>query len=207
MGFTMIKHPTAQSFLKDVLQHQMHIKLDQGIFRHIEFKRQETNVNSFQITTTPYHLMITGDMGSYTFTRINDMFDFFDSGVENINPSYWSEKVESVDRRCGLRLFSSHLFERSIREYIDDYINDLDIDNYNLAALNESLDDLFTDIEDEYQARDRLDNFEFDLGEGEVIKFTDTWEMNFTELSYNFVWCCYAIAWAIEKYKEAKNNG
>lgn len=205
MGFTMIKQPTAQSFLKDVLQHQMHIKLDQGIFRHIEFKRQETNVNSFQITTTPYHLIITGDMGSYTFTRLNDMFEFFESGVDNINPSYWSEKVESVDRRCGLTTFSKELFDEAVKNYIEEYLDGLDIDQSELDDLNECIDSM--SIENDYQAREALTGFKFELGDGETIEFTDVWEMNFSELSYHFVWCCYAIAWAIEKYNEAKNNG
>lgn len=187
------------------LQHQMHIKLDQGIFRHIEFKRQETNVNSFQITTTPYHLMITGDMGSYTFTRLNDMFEFFESGVDNINPSYWSEKVESVDRRCGLTTFSKELFDEAVKNYIEEYLDGLDIDQSELDDLNECIDSM--SIENDYQAREELTGFKFELGDGETIEFTDVWEMNFSELSYHFVWCCYAIAWAIEKYNEAKNNG
>ena len=34
--------------------------------------------------------------------------------------------------------------------------------------------------------------------------FSDCWEWRFTEYTHRFVWCCYAIAWAIKQYDAAK---
>lgn len=36
------------------------------------------------------------------------------------------------------------------------------------------------------------------------FEFTDFWEMDCTEYIYHFIWCCYALAWGIQMYDEAK---
>ncbi|SQC93443.1 Uncharacterised protein [Cedecea neteri] len=88
-------------FLRDVALHTLQIHRDDGLYRHLRFKRPGTNAYYFDIVTWPGYLTITGDMGTWTFSRVSDMFNFFmDSHFGHrasfvINPGYWSEKFEA----------------------------------------------------------------------------------------------------------------
>ena len=90
-------------FLRDVRDHKMIIELDQGVHRSIRFGRPGSSAYHFRLNTWPGHLAISGDMGSYVFSRTADMFEFFrDSAMTGrINPGYWHEKADAVDRNGG----------------------------------------------------------------------------------------------------------
>lgn len=77
--------PTEADFLRDVAQHEMTILHDAGEFRHIQFKKPGSSSFSFTITTFPGYLVMTGDIGSWVFTRLRDMFEFFRSDPERNN--------------------------------------------------------------------------------------------------------------------------
>ena len=36
------------------------------------------------------------------------------------------------------------------------------------------------------------------------FEFRDFWEVDCTEFSHRFIWCCYALAWGIEQYDNSK---
>lgn len=89
-------NPTLESFLKDVASHELTVNLDQGVFRDITIANPNTMEMHYNITTRPGYLMITGDIGSFVFTRLNDMFNFFRSTNEyQINTGYWAKKIEA----------------------------------------------------------------------------------------------------------------
>lgn len=69
--------PTLEGFLNDVKNHELTIHKDDGVYRHITLRNSETNAFYFNVTTFPNYLVITGDMGSLTFSRVEDMFMFF----------------------------------------------------------------------------------------------------------------------------------
>jgi hypothetical protein len=54
-------------------------------------------------------------------------------------------------------------------------------------------------------AFDHLNRFSYPVG-GHIFEFTDSWEWNYREYTYRYIWCCYALAWAIKKYDEVKNG-
>lgn len=68
---------TKEHFLKCVSEHNIEILRNNGVNRHIRFKKIGTTDAMFDIVTWPNHLCITGDYGSYLFSRIHDMFEFF----------------------------------------------------------------------------------------------------------------------------------
>ena len=83
-------------FLSDVVEHRMKVHMDNGVYRHLEFSKPGTNCYRFDITTWPGYLCVTGDMGTWTFSRLRDMFEFFGGAFEHgINTGYWSEKFEA----------------------------------------------------------------------------------------------------------------
>ena len=96
----MTRESTEADFLKDVAAHEMEILRDDGVYRHIRFKKPGTWCMHFDLVTWPGYLAYSGDMGCYVFSRLNDMFEFFRTDREYlqrdgrqlcINLCYWSE--------------------------------------------------------------------------------------------------------------------
>lgn len=94
---------TEESFLRDVATHEMEVIKDEELYRHIRFRRPGTGCMGFDFLTWPGYLCYTGDMGTFVFSRIPDMFEFFRGSGNNfkdgktlyINPGYWQEKIQS----------------------------------------------------------------------------------------------------------------
>ena len=93
-----------ESFLDDVKNHIMtiNVNLPNG-FKHITFSNPESIVHNFSIITHGDTLHYTGDMGTYSFRRPHtDMIALFGNETE-IKPSYWLEKLISIDSIYGKR--------------------------------------------------------------------------------------------------------
>lgn len=65
----MAKEVTESTFLREVSQHSMTVIRDDGVNRHLRFRRPETNCMGFDLITWAGHLCYTGDMGTYVFSR------------------------------------------------------------------------------------------------------------------------------------------
>jgi hypothetical protein len=195
----------ADRFNRAVRKHQMTIKQDNGLHRHLTFKEPGTNNNCFHITTWPGYLAISGDAGSYVFARLPDMFEFFRG--DHINQQYWGEKLQAVDRHGGYREFSEECFHEAIKYDFDNWTFDCDEDDEPAErakaweALQES--DLAEDaspesIEDAIQ---RASVYECPVsGNG----FQDFWDRSLEDYTFRFSWCCHAIQWAVSVYDAAK---
>jgi hypothetical protein len=192
---------TEQRFLKDVAEHQMTVIRDDGVHRHIRFRRPDTSCMSFDLVTWPGYLAYSGDMGCYVFTRLPDMFEFFRAdrthGTKDgrrlyINPSYWAEKCVASDRD-GVTAYSSDKFRERVRQWLDD--GDASV------TVREAAEDLidYNADEGEHVALAAVRDFEH-----EGFRFDDFWECNLHEYTFRFIWCCYGLAWAIEQYDAAK---
>ncbi len=89
--------------------HKMTIEHDDGVFRSLVFARPGTSIYKFRICTWPGHLAITGDLNSYVFSRLYDMFEFFSHDNDpasmrlEINADYWAEKLDAAATRSDLR--------------------------------------------------------------------------------------------------------
>lgn len=185
---------TEEIFLKDVANHEMTVLLDNGVYRHIRFKNPNSFINHFDIVTYPGYLCYSGDMGSYVFNRLEDMFNFFrqgniDEGLK-INPYYWSEKVEAQCRRDGIKEYSAEKFREVIIDWLD---QEEDVTEDLRQAVNDEV--LCAAGDGEHEARRVVDDFEHD-----DFRFRDFWETDLTVYTYRFIWCCYAIVWAIDAY-------
>jgi hypothetical protein len=189
---------TEEQFLDDVADHRMTIIRDDGIYRHVAFKRPGTSDMHFDLITWPMCLCYTGDMGTYVFRRLEDMFVFFrtshpcqspeDKNLK-INPSYWAEKLEAVDRTDGLKQYSPDKVRAEVKEWLDN----LDASEELRQAVE---DEVLSEADDQYAAVEAIRNFEF---EGEEI-FSDFFEVGIDEYTGRFIWCCYALAWGVQQY-------
>lgn len=210
-----MSQPTEESFLKDVSNHSMKILKDDGVYRHLQFSNNGSWNQRFDIVTWPGHLAYSGDMGCFVFSRLADMFEFFRTDRRNkdhlgINLSYWSEKLEAVDRdgrSSGATQFSQEKFRDMVDENIKEWVED-----YNLSeeASEELRDEVNYQIMSrldygEESARQNLNEFSYSI-DGTQFEFQDTWEWNFDEYTYRFIWCCYALAWGIQMYDKEKED-
>lgn len=214
---------TEERFLRDVASHAMTVIRDDGVHRHIRFKQPDSSGMFFDLITWPGHLCYTGDMGTYVFRRANDMFGFFRKGgrLDRIDHCYWAEKIEAADR-TGVKKHSHEKFEREINDWIDGHAEDHKPDDDETdrlalwaAAYAELRAEVKSDVlgadENEVRCFDAANDFEHKgdawhefHGGGETFEFTDFWEVDTTEYTSRFIWCCFALAWGVEKYDAAK---
>lgn len=221
----MTREQAEADFLKDVSAHEMEVLRDDGVYRHIRFKKPGTGCMHFDLVTWPGYLAYSGDMGCYVFSRLNDMFEFFRTDREYlqrdgrqlcINLGYWSEKLQAVDgrRHAGsAKEFSEEKFNRAV---IEDLVGWIRGNAYRTTKdeRRELWDAVMSEVmgadgdSGGYRKQAAAHDFSHfvnnDVGN---FYFQDFWEHDLTEYTFRFVWCCYALAWGILKYDEARKGG
>lgn len=201
---------TKEIFERDVASHQLTILRDEGVYRHIRFSKPGTNILRFDLITWPGHLCYTGDMGTYVFERLEDMFRFFgpDKGRLSINPGYWGEKCIAVDSCDGIREYDPEKFRAVVNDWRASILEDKADDLKFSVQFNEAVDEellCHVDSSSEHEARTALSEFEFEY-EGKAYTCRDSWEWTLTSKTNRFIWCCYAIAWGIDQYNKEHGN-
>lgn len=205
-----------EQFQKDTATHEMEVLLDNGLYRHLKFRRPGTGAYGFDIITWPGHLAISGDMGASVFTRLLDMFEFFrrapkwraeNPGKLGINVPYWTEKL--VANNGAAKVFSGDVFKASLRDAFNDYF-----DGEELTPAQEAVKaELWAEIEREAPCNDGAHaahawaaGFEPSSCSSLVrgFRFHDFWERKVTEYDYHLVWRLYAIAHAVQMYDDMK---
>lgn len=212
---------TEERFLKDVATHEMAILKEDGIYRHIKFSRDGSSTYRFDLITWPGFLCYCGDMGTYVFSRTHDMFEFFRTDRHHnkksqlyINPGYWAEKVQGESKfGKGTECFSEDKFREALKHDFDSFFEDQepndDASDEEKAKYEERKELLWAEVEDQILSVDSLEhdgisaamNFSY---AGDGLDFTDFYEHHFTEHTFHFMWCCYALAWGIATYDKAK---
>jgi hypothetical protein len=194
---------TEEQFLKGVAEHKIEIVRDDGLYRHVRFRKNGSYCMGFDLVTWPGFLCFCGDMGEFVFSRTADMFSFFrGSGHRNddhktiaVNFGYWAEKCQAADNTDGLKKYDPDKF----REVVNDIVND--DENVTDELRQEIKDEVLWFADDgPYAAYGAAINFEWN---GKLY-FQDFWEHSLNVYTYRFIWCCYAMAWGIEQYDKAK---
>jgi len=195
-----------ERFFEDTADHKMEVIRDDGVHRHLRFKKPGTLCYYFDVITWPGYLCYTGDMGTYVFQRLNDMLQFFrrseDQYRYQIDFGYWAEKLEASDRVSGYEEFSKEVFAENVKYDFEQYTEDAeDWPDERKARVWQELEDVVKYVESEAEAWDLVYKFESD-----GFRFTD-WEYTSREYTYRFLWCCYALAWAVSVYDKSKVPG
>lgn len=208
---------TYERFAKDTATHAMEVVLDQGMYRHLKFRRPGTYCYGFDVVTWPGHLAISGDMGASVFTRLPDMFEFFRTKPDRtareplyINRSYWAEKCVANDG--PQKVFSADGLRQVVKERFDDYVADRhDADDQPPAWAA----DLWNELQDGILNLDRestdfalaaMHDFEPQDDRYESFRFHDVsdYANSVQDYSFHMVWRMYAIAHAVKAYDEQK---
>lgn len=203
---------TEESFLKDVSKHEMTVRMENGVYRHLRMAQPKSSNMWFDVVTWPGFLAYTGDMGSFVFTRLPDMFEFFRTDSKRdglgINPSYWGEKLEAVDRngsKGSFKEFSSDRMRERVEEHIAEWIEEEGLAKEDADELRGAVDEeIYSFLDDgPHEAYRAVRDFSFKKNH-RTYEFHDAWEWGCEEYTLRFVWCCYAIAWSIKTYDAAK---
>jgi hypothetical protein len=194
-------------FLQWTKDHKIEVRHNDGVYRDLFFQKPGTVIDSFGIITWPGHLTIYGDRGTYTFARIYDMHNFFrrSRGSLTINPGYWGQKLEGICRRCGYEEISEDFFRDAVMGYLESWGIEEESDEWSDMEnqLIEALEyvDLSGDCRSAY---DELEGMEFTSNAGNEYRIDDLWDHSFTDYTYNYIWCLYAIVWGIEQFDKWK---
>ena len=199
-------------FLDEVKDHQINILRDNGVDRHLRFRKPGTIIYGFDILTWSGHLCVTGDCGTFVFRRLEDMFDFFrmppgDFNCKpdrklHINAGYWHEKVLAEERQGGCKKYSEEIFREEIKRWFDDWAED---------QPRGLVSEIWAEIEEEVLSCSESEHDAIDAALGfqnEFFDFTDFWEVDLKEYTFDYIWCLFAIVWGISVYdKQAESVG
>ena len=194
------KHFKYERFAKDVADHQMTVLMDIGVYRHLMFKKPDRSEHWFEIVTTPGMLVIRGDMETWVFSRIPDMFNFFRGKDGEINADYWQEKL--LAGRSDSENFDSDYFKEGLLEWVDQS----DFDDIVKRDMTEDVCNYFDWDDSEEGIRRQVMDYSHDEA---GYFFQDSWEISGKVFDYHYLWCCHAIVWAINRYdawKEAQGG-
>ena len=191
----------ANQFTADIAQHQMQVIRDDGVSRHLRFKRPNTMCMHFDLLTWPGYLCYTGDMGTYVFRRLEDMFQFFrreeDREPYRFDLCYWAEKLEATDKGDGVREWSEKKFRAEVRDYFEQHTDDSeDWPEPRKAALWQEIDEQVCAAAEDSEHHAWVALWEFGH---DGFLFQD-WECDCKQWTYRFLWCCHALQWAIGTY-------
>lgn len=211
-------------FEKDVTHHKMSIVRDDGVYRHLEFRHESGSANMyFGIITWPGYLHYYGDMGSYSFSRMHDMFEFFRRDDDYpIDFRYWAEKLTSVDRSAsmsegndGVKRWSPENFGHCLRTSFSDHCEDREIEGAARQDLWDNRNGTRGDLNSVKNAvLPHADagpvlaiaaavDFSYVNEDGcEVYPFREfyEWGSSLYEYEFSFIWCCRALQWAVRQY-------
>ena len=188
-------------FLRDVRNHKLTIENDNDVHRCIYLGRPGSSAYHFRLITFPGGLAISGDMGDYTFCRLNDMFKFFrDSEMTNhINAQYWHEKMQSEDKNCKTKVFSPNRFRDAVVSTVDEWEIRLGDADKIKKDVEKNLLQMY--LSSEQEAYELLTNYE--SPDGQIF---DDLDFNFLEYSMHFKWALHAIVWGIKQYDLLKEH-
>jgi hypothetical protein len=206
----MMKRLEAEGFLRDVANHEMTICLDTNLYRHLRFAQPQNSNMWFELMNWPGVLTIHGDMGTWTFSRVQDMFTFFRADNLRINAGYWSEKLQhgTYGGSEGAKVWSDDLFKERLREQLTNYYS---LEGEDLATVTEALENEVLNQDNKYDLLIAARDFSCDLRKDIRIpqlahRDRDRFQFDPCELpdgkeyAYHFIWCLYAIVWGIQQY-------
>lgn len=201
------RHPdAARMFAIDAHAHQLEIRHDDGLYRHLAFRRPDTSLYWFSLVTWPGSLCFHGDYGTWVFSRDTDMIDFF-ATARDINPGYWGEKVQgngdARDKR--VRVWSEDRFREHVRDSFEYWCERVAYSQQSAAALTvwRGIErDVLSRLPDgELAAREAVRDFDLQA------VFADSWEWDCDDFSPAFLWACFAIRSGVNQYRLATDQG
>lgn len=193
--------PTTSSD-RAIRPHELTVKHDDGLYRHLLCKSPDSSIYWFEILTWPGSLALRGDIGEgFIFSRVPDMFEFFRG--KHINPTYWSEKLAGGRNR--VKVYSEDVFRRNVWDHVRSHTWGRPVPGLAKAVQAHFFGpDAAYNLDYESEAREALDSFEYHGPNQKPFRFEETWEWDLRDWDWPFLWACHAIVWGIARYDEAR---
>jgi hypothetical protein len=188
----------AERFARDTADHEMTVKHEDGLYRHLKFMHPENgSFGSFELITWPYNLVARAGW-TFHFDIDEDIFEVFRRTAlpGQINPGYWQEKVRAG--RDEIEGFDNNVFERRVKEHVADAIRSGQAPRGISREINRDIFE-WGDISHEAGARAELEAFRY-----QEWTFGETWEWDFTTYTPGFLHSCFAIRRGIDMYDTAR---
>lgn len=182
-----------EMFHKDTTAHRLTVLLDDGPYRHLRWAKPGTGECAIEVTSIPGSLIVTGDMGSWTFHR-HGSTDLLTEGFFTGNARFdrWASKLEAADTRVGLRDFSEETLRATVEEAIEEW-------SEGDAELRETLHQetyLIRSAESTEEALSSMVDFGFS-----GYSFDEVRESDVTEYTFQFRWICLALGQVTAEYR------
>ena len=196
----------SEEFLADVAGHRLIVLHNDGLYRHLRFKAMQNGWHMwFDLVTWPGHLTVNGDMGTWTFARMEDMFNFFRQGDKlTINPDYWAGKSRHGTNggRNSCKEWDADLFRERLTKQLSEYYS---YEGADLAVLTKALRDDVLGADSRCDLFIAAREFSYRFADGRTFQF-DLCELPTGEdYSYQFRWCLYGIVWGIQQYDKLQS--
>lgn len=192
---------TAERAAKDIAGHELTILHDDGLHKHLLYRNPRSSEFWFTITTAPGTLTVHGDMGTYVFAREQDMIAWFLGGSWPGRPNvdYWAEKCVSAGGRRGLKEYSETALRQRIEEALSSEVESEALTPDEEVALRREAREYLggLDLRNAY-AQGELDDFRWRT----LQPFTESWEWEPYEYTYQYVWTAHTLLAALLTYRE-----
>ena len=212
-----LKDEVLDEFFIDINRHQLNIIQDDGVHRHIVLNRPGSSIYLFGLVTWPGHLTVYGDVGTMTFRRVHDMFDFFrtehPNGTLATSPDYWAGKSEGLSGSARDQCFEwdAEGFELNVNQAFADWKERQEFDPEELedpdseaAQLVEERTSDINQILAESHNEDEAMIMVRDMDGGYEIFGDEWWEVRAKRMRPSYLWLCNAIQWGIQQYDKKK---
>ncbi|MFJ5588338.1 hypothetical protein ACIQCG_01145 [Streptomyces noursei] len=82
-------------FASEVDGATMTVVRDDGVHRHLSFQFPKASWQQCEVVTWPGVLTLRGGLGCWSFSHVEDMFEFFrpNRKVARVDPAYWGQKL------------------------------------------------------------------------------------------------------------------
>lgn len=205
--YTDHKDHLLRTFTTGTAGHEMTVFREDGVYRHLRFRTPDNGFYWFDLITWPGYLTITGDMGTYTFNRNEDMFAFFNG--THVNTGYWAEKLRhgSNGGRSTVREHDGKEFKKWLVQ--DFWETSRDVEAAEASKWWKNIEKMLRDI---WLSVDTVDECDHVLGELGVLNgtpedhYVDFWEVasSWEKYDLSFELCLAAILTGVRTYNACK---
>ncbi len=191
-------------FEEDTRNHSLRVEHDDGLYRRLVFSKNGSAIYRFELVTWPGSLCIKGDMGTFVFSRVPDMFEFFRGGIST---DYAAEKAMAVEKVDGMTKYSPGALRERVMQYFNDHWGDLDKPAEQAECYEQVTELLEESAEIEADAYRAVADFRYEYEDDSIgwlqgrFAFDDFFDGGACyEYTQQFLWCLDAIVWGIEQY-------
>lgn len=185
-------------------EHELTVLRDDSVYRHLRYRKPGSSMYWFDIHTSPGLLTITGDIGTFVFSRVPDMLSFFADSTHADVP-YWQHQLLAPAPQDVIkhdRAAASRAVVDQVTDMTDGWPNDA------VVELQRAVDtDLSDALDNEHELLGAILNFEWtSSGDGYTFEFSDPQDLMTRTYTVQYLFACHALRAAAWHYIESGGN-